>query len=159
MSGWTDFAVVTGAATASLLGLLFVAVSIRVEVIARSPELRSRSAQTMALLLIGLLIAVLLAVPNQLNWELGTELLVLGVVAIGVGVVLDRLAGSETRSAIASVIDRWNATTVLSTLLVVSGLLLTLGHRDGVYLLVPALIAVLVGGVVNAWLILVNLTD
>ena len=34
-----------------------------------------------------------------------------------------------------------------------------LGHKDGIYLLVPALIAVLVGGVVNAWLILVRLTD
>ena len=30
------------------------------------------------------------------------------------------------------------------------------GHDDGVYVLVPALIAVLVGGVVNAWLILVR---
>jgi hypothetical protein len=32
-------------------------------------------------------------------------------------------------------------------------------HKDGIYLVVPALIAVLVGGVVNAWLILVRLTD
>jgi hypothetical protein len=30
---------------------------------------------------------------------------------------------------------------------------------DGIYLLFPALIAVLVGGLVNAWLILVRLTD
>jgi hypothetical protein len=34
LSGWGDFAVVMGAATAALLGLLFVAVSIRVETIA-----------------------------------------------------------------------------------------------------------------------------
>jgi len=32
-------------------------------------------------------------------------------------------------------------------------------HADGIYVLVPALVAVLVGGVVNAWLILVKLTD
>src|SRR5262249_59570135 len=31
------------------------------------------------------------------------------------------------------------------------------GHKDGIYFLVPALIAVLVGGVVNAWLIFVRL--
>ena len=54
MSGWGDFAVVTGAATAALLGLLFVAVSIRVETIAKSAELRNRSAQTLTLLLTGL---------------------------------------------------------------------------------------------------------
>jgi hypothetical protein len=37
--------------------------------------------------------------------------------------------------------------------------ILILGHTDGIYVLVPALVAVLVGGVVNAWLILVKLTD
>jgi hypothetical protein len=68
VSGWGDFAVVMGAATASLLGLLFVAVSIRVETIAKSAELRNRSAQTMTLLLTGLLAAVLLAVPRAEGW-------------------------------------------------------------------------------------------
>jgi hypothetical protein len=51
----SDFATVTGAATAALLGLLFVAVSIRVETIAKSAELRNRSAQTSTLLLTGFL--------------------------------------------------------------------------------------------------------
>ena len=102
MSGWADFAVVLGAATASLLGLLFVAVSIRVEAIAKSAELRNRSAQTMTLLLTGVLVAVLLAV---------------------------------------------------------AGVVLILDHKYGLYFLIPAVIAVLIGGVVNAWLILVRLTD
>jgi hypothetical protein len=62
--------VATGAATAALLGLLFVAVSIRVETIAKSAELRNRSAQTLTLLLTGLLAAVLLAVPDQRKWAL-----------------------------------------------------------------------------------------
>jgi hypothetical protein len=44
-------------------------------------------------------------------------------------------------------------------LLVIAGLVLILGHEDGTHVLVPALIAVLVGGVVDAWLILVRLTD
>jgi hypothetical protein len=71
VSGWGDFAVLMGAATASLLGLLFVAVSIRVEPIAKSAELRNRSAHTMTLLLTGLLAAALLAVPDQRRWALG----------------------------------------------------------------------------------------
>jgi hypothetical protein len=107
--------VVMGAATASLLGLLFVAVSIRVETIAKSAELRNRSAQTLTLMLAGLLVTALLAVPDQPKWVLGAEYLVLALVVTGV--------------------------------------------KDGIYLVVPALIAVLVGGVVNAWLILVRLTD
>jgi hypothetical protein len=73
VSGWGNFAVVTGAAAAALLGLLFVAVSIRVETIARSAELRNRSAQTLTLLLTGKLVGALLTVPDQRSWELGAD--------------------------------------------------------------------------------------
>jgi hypothetical protein len=89
-----------GAATAALLGLLFVAVSIRVETIARSAELRNRSAQTMAPLLTGLLATALLAVPDQRNWVLGAEYMVLAFVVGGVALLLDRRAGAEGGSVI-----------------------------------------------------------
>jgi hypothetical protein len=100
VSDWSDFAVVIGAATASLLGLLFVAVSVRAEPIARSAELRNRSAQTMALLLTGLLVAALLVVPGQHNWVLGAEYLILAFVVALTALVLDRRAGTPaaTRS-------------------------------------------------------------
>jgi hypothetical protein len=159
VSGWTDFAVVTGAATAALLGLLFVAVSIRVEAVARSSEVANRSAQTMALLLTGLLTSVLLAVPGQSNRELGAELLALGVSAAGVAFVLDRRAGHRDNDPFARWLHEINPTHATCALLVVAGVVLTLGHGRGLYLLVLALIAVLVGGVVNAWLILVRLAD
>ena len=150
---------VMGAATAALLGLLFVAVSIRVETIAKSAELRNRSAQTLTLLLTGLLVAALLAVPDQRKWALGAEYLVLALVIIGVALTLDRRAGSQRGSAIGRRLDAINPTFVTSSLLVVAAVILILGHKDGIYFLVPALFAVLVGGVANAWLILVKLTD
>lgn len=159
MSGWTDFAVVVGAATAALLGLLFVAVSIRVETIAKSPELRNRSAQTLSLLLTGLLAAVLLAVPDQRKWALGIEYLVLAIVVAGVALTLDRRAGSRSVSTVGRSLDAINPTIVTCSLLVIAAVILILDHEDGLYFLVPALIAVLVGGVVNAWLILVRLDD
>ena len=148
-----------GAATAALLGLLFVAVSIRVETIAKFAELVNRSAQTMALLLTGLLAAALLSVPDQRKWALGAEYLVLALVVAGVALTLDRRAGAQSRSAMGRHLDSINPTFVTCSLLVAAAVILTLGHKDGIYLLVPALIAVLVGGVVNAWLILVRLTD
>jgi len=46
---WVAFATVAGAAAASLTGLLFVAVSIGIDVIGPSPELRNRAAQTLLL--------------------------------------------------------------------------------------------------------------
>jgi hypothetical protein len=159
LSDWGDFAVVMGAATATLLGLLFVAVSIRVETIATSAELLNRSAQTMALLLTGLLAAALLAVPERRKWALGAEYLVLALVVTAVALILDRRAGGKSRSAVGRRLDATNPTIVTCSLLVISAIILILGHKEGIYFLVPALIAVLVGGVVNAWLILVRLTE
>jgi hypothetical protein len=150
---------VIGAATAALLGLLFVAVSLRIEPIARSAELRNRSAQTLTLLLTGLLIAVLLAVPDQRDWVLGLEYLLLALVVTGAAVTLDRRAGSQIGSAVGRLLDAINPTFVTCSLLVIAAVILIFGSDDGIYMLVPALIAVLVGGVVNAWLILVKLTD
>jgi hypothetical protein len=148
-----------GAATAALLGLLFVAVSIRVETIARSSELRNRCAQTLTLLLTGLLVAALLAVPGQRKWALGAEYLALALVVTGVALALDRRAGRQEGSAIGRLLDAINPTFVTCSLLAIAAVILILGHENGIYFLVPALIAVLIGGVVNAWLILVRLTD
>jgi hypothetical protein len=87
-----------GAATSAQLGLLFVAVSIRVDTIAKSAELRNRSAQTLTLLLTGLLVAALLAVPDQGKLALGAEYLALALVVTAVALMLDRWAGSPTGS-------------------------------------------------------------
>jgi hypothetical protein len=159
LSGWGDFAVVMAAATAALLGLLFVAVSIRVETIAQSPELRNRPAQTLTLLLTGLLVVALLAVPDQRKWALGAEYLVLAAVVTGVALTLDCRARSQGGSAIGRLLDAINPTFVTCSLLVIAAVILILGDKDRIDLLVPALIAALVGGVVNAWLMLVRLTD
>ena len=77
METWEEFAVVTGGAVAALTGLLFVAVSIRIDVIAASTDLRSRAAQTLTLFLTITLVALLFAIPDQPEWLFGSELMVL----------------------------------------------------------------------------------
>jgi hypothetical protein len=73
--------------------------------------------------------------------------------------MLDRRARSERGSAFAQVLDAANPTSIACVLLFAAGAVLVRGHRGGLYLLVPALFAVLVGGVTNAWLILVKLSE
>ncbi len=72
--------------------------------------------------------------------------------------MVDWRAGSQRGSVIGRRLDAINPTVVTCSLLVIAAVVLMLGHKDGIYVLVPTLIAVLVGGVVNAWLILVGLT-
>ena len=83
MPGWDTFAVIIGGAAGALIGLLFVSVSIRIEVISASPDFRNRGAETLSLFMTVLLVAVLLGIPGQHEWELGAELLVLAVVLGG----------------------------------------------------------------------------
>jgi hypothetical protein len=71
---WSTFAEISGGAAAALLGLLFVAVSIRIGVIAKSQELRNRAAQTLALFVTVLFVAILLSIPDQSGRVLGIEL-------------------------------------------------------------------------------------
>jgi hypothetical protein len=71
LGAWDTFAAISGGAAATLTGLLFVAVSIRITSIARSQELRNRAAQTLSLFGIVLIISVLIAIPGQAGHRYG----------------------------------------------------------------------------------------
>jgi hypothetical protein len=158
---WVAFATVAGAAAASLTGLLFVAVSIRIDVIGPSPELRNRSAQTLLLFGTVMVISIVLAIPGQAHGPLGAELIALGVMAGAGMLALNRRAQSGAESpgahAVGHVLDVIAPNAVTSVLVLVSGALVAAGVHAGLYVLVVPVIAALVGGVVSAWLLLTRL--
>lgn len=95
MQAWDTFTAICGGAAATLTGLLFVAVSIRIASIARSQELRNRAAQTLSPFGIVLIISVLIAIPGHGYSTLGAELVVLAMIT-GAGLrTLDRRAKGE----------------------------------------------------------------
>jgi hypothetical protein len=160
---WATFATIAGGAAAGLTGLLFVAVSIRIEVIAKSQELRNRAAQTLALFVTALLITILLSIPDQSDRLLGIELASLAVITGASQVVLGRRAradsGEREGSAhkIASILDAVAPNAVTSILLFLSGVLLVAGLHAGLDVLVLPILAALLGGVVSAWLLLTRI--
>jgi hypothetical protein len=160
LTSWSTFAEVAGTAAASLTGLLFVAVSIRIDFIARSQELRNRAAQTLSLFGTVLVIAILIAIPGQVTEALGAELTALAVVAGGGLFVLGRRAKADASTQpIRKTLELITPTTIVSILLLVSGVLLVFGVHGGLYvLIVPVLVAV-TGGVASAWLFLTKITE
>ncbi len=160
LKAWDTFAQITGTAAAALIGLLFVAVSIRIASIARSQELRNRAAQTLSLFGTVLITSVLIAIPGQAYRTLGAELVVLAVIT-GVGLdLLDRRAKSDrSNQAIAPVLEAVAPNTITSLLLLAAGVVLVLGVHAGLYVLVGPVLVALVGGIVSTWLFLTKITE
>jgi hypothetical protein len=162
---WGTFATVAGTAAASLAGLLFVAVSIRTDVIARSQELRNRAAQTLALFVTALFITILLAIPGQSYRVLGAELVALAVItAVGQLMLNQRAAFDPSPSdagahALASILDAVAPNAITSALLLVAGLLLVFDVHAGLDVLVLPVLAALAGGVTSAWLLLTKIPE
>jgi hypothetical protein len=160
---WSTFAVVAGGAAAVLTGLLFVAVSIRIDVIAKCQELRNRAAQTLTLFVTVLFIAILLSIPDQSLWVLGVELVALAVITGAGLLVLGRRArvGPDPRDAtahaVASILDAVAPNAITSILLVTAGLLLVFGLHAGLDVLVLPVLVALAGGVTSAWLLLTKI--
>jgi hypothetical protein len=154
---WLSFGVAVATVAGALTGLLFVAVSVKSDVMAGSLTLRSRAAQTLVLFMTAVLAGVFLVAP-QPPAALGPELLALAVVSGAALLVLDRRAGHGASQGVARYVEKFSPNTITAVLVGVAGLTFAVKAGGGLYWLIPATVASLVGGVVNAWLFLVRLT-
>lgn len=104
--------------------------------------------------------AILAAIPGQATEALGAELTALAVIAGGGLFVLDRRAKDDASTqAIGKTLEMITPTTIVSTLLLVSGGLLVSGVHGGLYVLIVPVLVALTGGVASAWLFLTKITE
>ncbi|MGB6457295.1 MAG: hypothetical protein WBH47_22730 [Streptosporangiaceae bacterium] len=155
---WASFGTAVTTAAAALAGLLFIAVSINLKQILEIPGLASRAAQTLILFATPLIGALLVIVPDQARVALGLELLASGLVIGGVQVWLDLHAerGPEEtpwRRMIGRVIPE----VVSCACLGLAGATLIAAAGGGLYWLVPSVIAALIFGLLNVWVLLVEI--
>jgi hypothetical protein len=155
---WLSFGEALAAVAGALTGLLFVALSVKSDVLGASLSLSSRAAQTLVLFMTSVLIAVLLVAP-QPPAALGWELLAVAAVSGTALLILDRRAGHSTDQGVARYIERFSPNTITAVLVAVAGLTFLLMAGGGLYWLIPAAVTSLLGGVVNAWLFLVRVTS
>ena len=156
-AAWLGFGAAVAAVAGTLTGLLFVAVSIKSDVLAGSRSLSSRAAQTLVLFMTSVLIGLLLTVP-QPRAAVGPELLTLAAISGAFLLILDRRAGHHTEERVARYIERFSPNSITDVLVGIGGLTFIVKAGGGLYWIVPAVVASLVGGVINAWLFLVKVT-
>jgi hypothetical protein len=154
---WLDFGEALATVAGALTGLLFVAVSVKSDALAASLSLRGRAAQTLVLFLTSVLIAIVLVAPQPsaaLGWELLAVAAVTGIALI----ILGRRAGRVPDQRVPHYVERFSPNTVTAVLVAVAGFTFLIKAGGGLYWLIPAAIASLLGGAVNAWLFLVRVT-
>jgi hypothetical protein len=157
---WTDFAVGIAGAGAALTGLLFVAVSINLDRILSLPQVPGRAAQALILLATPVFAAIAMLTPGQPSWGLGVELI---VIAVAIGPGLFALTGWRRRTA-EQPLWSWLLNGVVSSVVLSVGVLLAgislvadLPGLGGLYWIPLSTALAWLGGLFNAWVLLVEI--
>ncbi len=143
-------------AAAALAGLVFVAVSINVERILRHEGLPERALQTVVLLL-GAVVACLFGLIPQSVTALGVELLVGGLLMVGFFAATARRSLRDTRGHTGWLLSR--LLTIVPGFLCypIAGVSLLAGAGGGLRWLAAGIVGAIVGAVINAWVLLVEI--
>jgi hypothetical protein len=162
LEGWGNFFLAVVGAAAALTGLVFVALSINLSRILAIPGLPGRAAETICLLVAALVLSLVALVP-QSHDAFTVELIVLSVLAWCAPVTIQIREARRWRTEPSTAQERswlWGRVflTQLPTILpIVAGVSLALGAGGGLYWLAAGVILLLVDGIINAWVLVVEI--
>lgn len=155
---WAGFGGIVAGVTATLAGLLFVAISINIRPILDSPNLPNRAGQTLTVFGMPLVTGILLIVPGQPRVALGAEFLVIGA---GVGThmfLTDRRAERyENQTLLILIMGRVLPGATSCGALIACGASLLADGGGGMYWDVASVVAAVVFGLINAWVLMVEI--
>jgi hypothetical protein len=163
VSEWHDFFLAAAGAAAVLVGLVFIGVSINLEMIMADPTygLANRALEALILLMAVLIATCLLLVPAQGTVAAGVEVLTVGVVNWAANVAIQLLQLRNWRSLDPSFRRHFVPRVVFgqaATLpFVVAGISLLSWGAEGLYWLVVGVVLSFVVAVLDAWVLLVEI--
>ncbi len=155
-SAWANFFVAEAGAAAALTGLVIVAISINLQRIVASRLLSGRAAETIALLTGVLLLSTLGLVPGQPGWVFGIECVGVGLLTwILTALILYRVRNNRHPKEWRWLrrLFNWSA----SLPIMAAGVSLLAQRDGGLYWLVPGVVMALAGGIINAWVLLIEI--
>jgi len=164
MSGWHDFFILAGTAAATLVGLLFVGLSLHLRIVVASSEVRSLARVTLANFGAVLFVALFLVLPENQS-AAASQLIGSGVVSLVVtapSLVPGRGRGRKLRlqrKTRLRLLLRFGLSSVSYVAIIAAGILLFSSLTWAFTVLVTAIIVLLVVALRNTWDLLVTVGD
>lgn len=154
---WANFFVAEVGASAALVGLLFVAVSINLAKIIALPALPGRAFEALAVLVMVLLIATFALVPGQSTSAFGIEVLVTALAAWATTIRIQRRAPHDPEAPRSWMITRVVAMQAATLPMIVAGASMLATAGGGLYWLVAGVATSFLAALINAWVLLVEI--
>ena len=154
---WSDLFVATAGAAAALTGLLFVAVSINLERILAFRGLPNRALATLVLLLEVTIASIFGLAPGQSTTTLGVELLAIGLISLAAVSLLIRKSFDPTHQSAGQMAGNGTVGALATVPFVIAGLSLIAESGGGLYWVLAGIVGAILGGVTNAWVLLVEI--
>ena len=161
IQGWHDFYIVAGTVAATLVGLLFVGLSLHLRVVLSRTEVRSLARVTLSNLGLVLIVSLFMVIPEGISIT-RTELLFSGLVTLGlIGPSLLSATRSETRTlrGYKLLIRIAFSAAAYVGVIVASGFYTRAGYRGALSGLVAVVVALVVISLRNSWDLLVSVGE
>ncbi len=157
---WESFYLAVATAAATLMGLLFVALSVNLHLLhgPKGAHHRDTAVRTFGDFLFTLMLSLVLLIPNQEPMGFAIALFVLGITR-AVSLVRQALKArraTTSRPSLSLVVREYALPLLASVGLLVATTRILYGHYNAVILLVGVISALLVTACQNAWLLLVQ---
>jgi len=155
---WHDFFITVGGGAAALTGLVVVAMSLHLGVIAADPALRHRARSILTGLAAAFMRCSLVLMGGQTGQAVGSELLIASTVLTVAGVLSFRqVSRSGARVPRASVLRTLGGTACYSAEMIGAAVLI-IGHIAGIYVVAVAMVSNFFFMISGSWLLLVGVS-
>src|SRR5260370_15447220 len=165
LSGLHDFYLLAGTASATLVGLLFVGLSLHLRIVVTTSEVRSLARVTLANFGAVLFVAIFMVIPEDRSVAglqiIGAGLVSLGVAAPSLIAAARRRDWSFQMSPMqrVRVVLRFGVSATSYLAIIVAGILLLSSHDSAFSWLLIATVVLLVVSLRNTWDLLVTVAD
>jgi hypothetical protein len=163
INGWHDFYHVIEDASAALIGLLFVGLSINADVIIKktNKDLLLLAGETFMSYFCVLMYAIIFLIPNQGPGGIGLPML--GINLLFLGITIYRMRGirkKESKSLLmGGILHSFLVPAICFICVIVISISILFGETSGLYWFVPVIIILLLHSSINAWNLLLHLRE